>query len=135
MAAAADPTKKVAKNPGVGFLKFSPNGKYILVSTWDNRIRLWSFQDGREILKTYSGHKNELHCCFASFSVTGGKWIVSGSEDGAAYIWNLQTKEIMQRLTGHKAPVIALSCHPIDNIIATGALAPDNSVKLWFSDF
>ena len=29
------------------------------------------------------------------------KWIVSGSEDNMVYIWNLQTKEIVQRLAGH----------------------------------
>jgi COMPASS component SWD3 len=38
---------------------------------------------------------------FASFSVTGGKWIVSGSEDHSIYIWNLQSKEIVQKLEGH----------------------------------
>ena len=30
----------------------------------------------------------------------GGKWIVSGSEDSSVYIWNLQTKEIVQKLEG-----------------------------------
>ena len=33
------------------------------------------------------------------------KWIVSGSEDNMVYIWNLQTKEIVQRLTGHTGKV------------------------------
>ncbi len=29
------------------------------------------------------------------------QWIVSGSEDNLVYIWNLQTKEIVQTLDGH----------------------------------
>jgi WD40 repeat protein len=33
--------------------------------------------------------------------VTAGKWIVSGSEDHLIYIWDLQSKEVVQRLQGH----------------------------------
>jgi WD40 repeat protein len=29
------------------------------------------------------------------------QWIVSGSEDNFVYIWNLQTKEVVQKLQGH----------------------------------
>ena len=29
------------------------------------------------------------------------QWIVSGSEDNLVYIWNLQTKEVVQTLEGH----------------------------------
>ena len=45
-------------NPPVSFVKFSPNGKYILSGTLDNRLRLWNFQTGK-CLKSYEGHKNE----------------------------------------------------------------------------
>ena len=35
-----------------------------------------------------------------------GKWIVCGSEDNMVYIWNLQTKEIVQKLEGHTDVVL-----------------------------
>ena len=38
--------------------------------------------------------------------VCPGKWIVCGSEDNMVYIWNLQTKEIVQKLEGHTDVVL-----------------------------
>src|SRR4051812_709392 len=42
-------------------------------------------------------------------SVTGGKWIVSGSEDGKIYIWDLQTREVVQVLEGHNGKWFTLN--------------------------
>ncbi|KAM6223953.1 WD repeat-containing protein 5B [Rhynchocyon petersi] len=127
-------TLAMDENPPVSFVHFSPNGKYILISTLDNTLKLWDYSRGR-CLKTYTGHKNERYCIFASFSVTGGKWIVSGSEDHLVYIWNLQTKEIVQKLQGHTDVVIAATCHPTENIIASAALGNDKTIKLWMNDY
>jgi COMPASS component SWD3 len=86
------------------------------------------------VLKSYVGHRNETFCCFASFSVTGGKWIVSGSEDKKVFLWNLQSKEVVQMLEGHSEVVLTIACHPTRNMIASGAVAGDNSIKIWTSD-
>ena len=136
-------------NPPVSFVKFSPNGKYILAATLDNTLKLWDYSKvlngcikqinsvflcQGKCLKTYTGHKNEKYCVFANFSVTGGKWIVSGSEDSLVYIWNLQTKEIVQKLSGHTDVVLSTACHPTENIIASASLENDKTIKLWRSD-
>ena len=49
--------------------------------------------------KSYDGHVNEVFSIFADFY--GGKYIISGSEDKLIYIWDLQTKQIFQKLEGH----------------------------------
>jgi len=102
------------------------------VGTLDNTLRLWNYRERTgKCLKTYAGHKNDKYCIFSTFSITAGKWVVSGSEDNLIYLWDLQTKQVVQRLEGHTDVVLAVDCHPTENIIASGAMDKDKAVKLW----
>lgn len=85
-------------------------------------------------MKTYTGHENSKFCIPATFSVTNGKYIVSGSEDNCLYLWDLQTRKVVQKLEGHTDTVIAVSCHPSKNMIASGALMNDRTVKVWVQE-
>jgi len=53
----------------------------------------------------------------------------TGSEDNKVYLWDLQTKTIAQRLAGHTGPVLAVSAHPTEMIVASGGMKPDNTVS------
>jgi len=122
-------------NPPVSFVKFSPNGKYVLAATLENMLKLWDYTRNKgKPLKTYTGHKNEKYCIFSNFSITGGKYVVSGSEDHKIYIWNLQTRKIVQTLEGHTDVVLSTACHPTLNMIASSALERDKTIKIWTSD-
>ena len=118
-------------HPPVSFVKFSPNGKYILAGTLDSHLRLWDYTDGK-IIKSYRGHVNNRYCIFSTFVVTHPvKHIASGSENGLIFIWDLQTKEILQTLAGHTDVVLAVAAHPTNCVLASGALEKDKTVKIW----
>ncbi|KHN03803.1 WD repeat-containing protein 5 [Glycine soja] len=130
------------KAPAVSFAKFSPNGKFILAATLNDtlvseavkgrRAKLWNYGSGK-CLKIYSGHVNRVYCITSTFSVTNGKYIVSGSEDHCVYIWDLQQK-LVQKLEGHTDTVISVTCHPTENKIASAGLAGDRTVRVWVQD-
>jgi COMPASS component SWD3 len=58
-----------------------------------------------------------------------GNLIISGSEDGNVIVWDLQNKEIMQKLIGHKETVLSIDCHPTLNILISTSL--DKNIIIW----
>lgn len=116
----------------------------------------WCFLTRFSHKQTYSGHTNKKYCIFSCFGVDhdlGRNYVLSGSEDNNAYIWDLQTKvfplsssvtfffcviccfvqEVLQVLQGHTSPVVGVDYHPEKNIIATCSFNDDPSVRLWTS--
>lgn len=45
------------------------------------------------------------------------------------YLWDVQTKDVVQILVGHEDVVLGVAAHPSDNIIASCGL--DMTVKIW----
>jgi len=53
----------------------------------------------------------DMQCTFKKhifYNFQSSQWIVSGSEDNMVYIWNLQTKEIVQKLQGHTGKLMQM---------------------------
>ncbi|KAL1367355.1 hypothetical protein HN51_021427 [Arachis hypogaea] len=122
------------KVPAVSFARFSPNGKFVLVATLNDTLKLWNYSQGRSV-KIYTGHVNREYCITFTFSVTQGRrYIVGGSEDCCVYLWDVQQKNMVQKLEGHTDTVISVSCHPTENKIASAGLDNDRTVRIWVQD-
>jgi len=63
--------------------------------------------------------------------LNGGKWIISGSADNTVCIWDINSKHLVQKLQGHNDVVVAVDAHSTSDLIASGALDSDKTVRLW----
>ena len=107
----------------VSSVVFSPDGKTIATSSWDNTVKLWNLE-GKEI-QTFKGHNDGvLRLVFSP----DGKTIATSSRDKTVKLWNLEGKEI-QTFKGHSDWVSSVVFSPDGKTIATSSL--DKTVKLW----
>ena len=126
--------------PPIGNIFFSPNSFQLLATSLDNSIRLWDIANSR-VIKTYLGHHNEkfaIKACFSAFQSSMPSpscsvppvMIVSGSEDQRIYLWDLQSKKVVQTLVGHKDAILAVATHPTLSLIASASLDHDPCIKV-----
>ncbi|EMD95032.1 hypothetical protein COCC4DRAFT_151614 [Bipolaris maydis ATCC 48331] len=124
-------------NAPVSSVIFSPNGKYILAWTLDSCIRLWNYIEGKgKCVKTYQGHTNKKYSLLGTFGTYGNReagqeyaFIASGSEDNSVVLWDVSSKNILQRLEGHSDAVLSVHTHPTEQLIASTGL--DRTIRLW----
>jgi len=93
-------------------LKFSPDGKSILISTNGSVIKLIDSYNGTS-LQAFTGHLNSKQLPLeASFS-PDSQFVISGSSDGRIHIWNCENGQKVCVLNGdHQGPVHCVQFNP-----------------------
>ncbi|MEH2107344.1 serine/threonine-protein kinase [Nostoc sp.] len=108
--------------------------RVILASgSWDNTIKLWDVNTGKEI-RTLTGHANWVNS--VAFS-PDGKFLASGSADCTIKLWQVHNGIEIQTLTGHSDSVSSVAYSPRTpatnsqdrQLVASGS--NDYTIKLW----
>ncbi|OIW22810.1 WD40 repeat-like protein [Coniochaeta ligniaria NRRL 30616] len=90
----------------------------ILITSNDSRIRIYNMRD-KALEHKLKGHENVCSQIAASFS-DDGKYIICGSEDRKAFIWNVAAAGA--ELNTDKKPYEYFAAHP--DIVTTAIFAP-----------
>ena len=100
---------------------FSSDNKYLYSGSLDNTIKIWDVSNGSEIasLIGYS----------SSIAVDKNNNILISGSDEYVKIFDLDSKQKIQTLKGHKDSVVSVSVSADGNFVVSGGL--DGKVKFW----
>jgi COMPASS component SWD2 len=107
-------------------LKFSPDGKHMLLSTTSNAVFLVDAFSG-DLKQTYTSFSNSANMSIeASFS-PDGQFVLSGSDNGTIHLWETLTGKRVSIWRGHTGAVTAVQWNPKKVMAATA----DQSLAFW----
>jgi WD40 repeat protein len=118
-------------------LAVTPDGRHALSGggfVWDGGwklgpdpdLHLWDIESGREVPRTFSGHRGGIWSVAVS---PDGRHAASASIDGTARVWDLDTGRQVQCFDGHHADVTSVAFLPDGKrLLSSGK---DRHLRLW----
>lgn len=115
---------------GFSNLLVDKSGQKLYASCMDNVIYCYKLSTySPQPIMRYTGHQNSTFYVKSSLS-PDSQYIVSGSGDNNAYIWNINSSQPLVRLEGHQAEVTCVDwCNLPDVTLVT--CSDDLRHKLW----
>ncbi len=113
---------------GAAGVAFSPDGKYLVTSSWDGIVRLWDVASGKEV-RQFLGHSGSV---FGAAFSPDGKYILSSGTDRTVRLWDVQTGQEVRRFVGHTNEVRSATFSPDGKYILTAS--NDGTARLWLTD-
>jgi WD40 repeat protein len=109
----------------VNHVIFSPDGRLIASSAFDNHVKLWRASDG-QFLSSLRAHVGPVYMsCFSADS----RLLVSASKDTTLKVWDVRTGKMKEDLVGHKDQVFAVDWAPDGGRVGSGGA--DKTVRIW----
>ena len=104
---------------------FLADGKYIVSSGREGKIRHRRVEDGKEV-----GTPMDAGSDVNNITVSrDGRWVVAGTDRGKATVWNAKNRKKVMECKGHKGWVFGVDVSPDGTRLATGS--EDGAVCVW----
>ncbi len=106
-------------------LAFSPDGRRLLSGSYDETVRLWDVDSGREI-RRFEGHTDQVRS--VAFS-PDGRYALSSSWDKTVRLWDVKSGHQIRQFKGHSERVKGVAFSPDGRYALSGSW--DRTVRLW----
>lgn len=106
-------------------LSFSPDSRFLLSSSEDKTVRLWSM-DTYTALVSYKGHNHPVWD--VAFSPLG-HYFATASHDQTARLWSCDHIYPLRIFAGHLSDVDCVVFHPNGTYVFTGS--SDRTIRMW----
>ncbi|XP_073431961.1 jouberin isoform X2 [Dendrobates tinctorius] len=122
------------KGIAVNHLEVHPNGRRLLIHTKDSTVRIMDLRI--LVAKKYIGAANYREKLSSAFTPCG-TFVIAGSEDGVAYVWNAETGDQVAKYTklSYTAPLRDVAFHPHEHMVAFCAFGPSQPIIVYIYDY
>ncbi|KAL2430366.1 hypothetical protein ABEF94_005248 [Exophiala dermatitidis] len=128
----------------VSSLCITPNHEYIISTSADTSVHVWSLtqllsfapqggnlgveETAKAPVQTFSGHRTPITAAACGHSDSTTNFVLTASEDGTCYLWHVETCQILRTLL-LPTPVSSVILDPADRVIYFGC--KDGQIFSW----
>lgn len=107
--------------------RYSKSGNILFTSSLDGSIRAWDMLRYRNF-RTFTA---PTRLSFTDLAIDPSAEVVCASSQDSfdIHLWNVQTGQLLDRLSGHEGPVSTLAFTPDGGTLASGSW--DRTIRLW----
>ena len=105
-----------------------PDRRHIITCSDDGTLRQWERESGAQIGKEWRDDEDEESVCTIALSPNGEN-VASGNYDGMVKLWDIETRKIIAKWTGHTKGVWSVCWSGDGGRVASGS--HDGTARVW----